>query len=133
MGVFFPTVSFGFRQYYLLRLCAHTDIGGDCYVLLKTELPTEFLEKMSESLKVLGHHHRLRIVEVLDLNGEANVGEIAEACGASLSQVSQHLKLMKTIGIIKGRRNGNQIYYAMASPHSITVLNSIRKKFMENI
>jgi DNA-binding transcriptional ArsR family regulator len=42
---------------------------------------------------------------------EMPVGEIAAAIGASMQCTSQHLRLMKDLGILESRRDGQMIYY----------------------
>lgn len=45
---------------------------------------------------------------------EKSVGEIASAIEASLQCTSQHLRLMKDMGILDSRRDGQTIYYFIA-------------------
>jgi DNA-binding transcriptional ArsR family regulator len=42
---------------------------------------------------------------------EKSVGDIAAAIGASLQCTSQHLGMMKKMGILESRRDGQTIYY----------------------
>ena len=44
---------------------------------------------------------------------EKSVGEIASAIEASLQSTSQHLHLMKKMGILDSRRDGQTIYYCI--------------------
>ena len=95
-------------------------------------LPQDFLERMAEALKSLGHPQRLRIVETLDIRGETSVGDIAAACGGSQSQVSQHLNQMRRLGLVAARRSGTQVLYRLASEHPVTILNCMREKHGES-
>lgn len=94
-------------------------------------LPGEFIRQMAETLKSLGHPQRLRIVETLDLRGEMSVGDIAAACEGSQSQVSQHLNQMRRLGLVAARRAGMQTLYRLANEHPVTILDCIRRKFVE--
>jgi len=62
-------------------------------------------EKISEILKALSHPVRLQIIEGL-IKNECNVSEIQKILKLPQSTVSQHLRILKNAGIIKGRRNG---------------------------
>ncbi len=79
------------------------------------------LEKMrgqaaqaEEMLKALANRHRLMIL--CQLNGaEASVGELAAMLGVRDSTVSQHLALLRKDGLVSTRREGQTIWYALAS------------------
>jgi ArsR family transcriptional regulator len=78
-------------------------------------------EQIAEKLKALAHPVRLRIVSGL-LKNECNVSEIQKSLGLPQSTISQHLRLLKNAGIIKGRREGTKICYK--------VLNNLVKKII---
>jgi DNA-binding transcriptional ArsR family regulator len=68
-------------------------------------------EKM---LKALAHRHRLLILCQL-IDGEHSVGELAGLLGVRDSNVSQHLALLRKDGVVSTRREGQTIWYALAS------------------
>ncbi|WP_323716966.1 ArsR/SmtB family transcription factor [Paracoccus aminovorans] len=68
----------------------------------------------SEFLKSLGNPHRLMILCALNA-GERSVGQLAEFLGIRDSTVSQHLALLRRDRIIAGRRDGQVIWYRIAS------------------
>ncbi len=72
----------------------------------------ETIKKASETLKVIGHPARLRIIELLE-NSELPVKEIQEKTNMPQPAVSQHLSLMRSHGIVKFRRNGHQVFYSL--------------------
>lgn len=67
-------------------------------------------EEVSETLKALAHPARLRIVAGL-LRNECNVAEIQKALGLPQSTISQHLRVLKSANIIKGRKEGTKTCY----------------------
>jgi len=67
-------------------------------------------EKVSETLKALAHPARLKIVAGL-LKDECNVGQIQKVLRLPQSTISQHLRILKNAGIIKGRREGTRTCY----------------------
>jgi ArsR family transcriptional regulator len=91
-------------------------------------LPIEFLERVSEVLKLLSHPHRLKIVEILDERGEAPVHDIVESLGLPQAATSQHLNQMKHVGILSSRRQGKEVWYSIADKRSIKILNCIKTK-----
>ena len=79
-------------------------------------------EKVSETLKALAHPARLKIVTGL-LKDECNVAQIQKVLGLPQSTISQHLRVLKNAGIIKGRREGTKTCYR--------VIDARVKKFVE--
>lgn len=67
-----------------------------------------------EMLKALANRHRLMILCQL-IDGEHSVGELAAFLGVRDSTVSQHLALLRKDGLISPRRDGQTIWYALAS------------------
>ncbi|MDO4575597.1 MAG: metalloregulator ArsR/SmtB family transcription factor [Planctomycetia bacterium] len=92
-------------------------------------LPVEFLTRMAETLRILGHPQRLQILEYLDLHGESAVQEIVNGIMAQQGAVSQHLTKMRMAGVLVCRRSGKQIRYCLAEENAVTILNCMRKKF----
>jgi DNA-binding transcriptional ArsR family regulator len=67
-----------------------------------------------EMLKVLANRHRLMLLCQL-VDGEHSVGEMAGFLGLRDSTVSQHLALLRKDGLVSTRREGQTIWYALAS------------------
>jgi DNA-binding transcriptional ArsR family regulator len=65
-------------------------------------------------LKALGNRHRLMILCRLN-DGEQSVGELAAFLDVRDSTVSQHLALLRKDGVVSTRRDGQTIWYALAS------------------
>jgi ArsR family transcriptional regulator len=63
--------------------------------------------------KALGHPARLAIVEYLLKQKECVCGDIVSELPLAQATVSQHLKELKTAGIIKGNIEGNSICYCL--------------------
>jgi DNA-binding transcriptional ArsR family regulator len=53
---------------------------------------------------------RIRLLDRLR-DGEATVGELSEAIGASQQNVSKHLTMLADAGILGRRKEGNRVYY----------------------
>lgn len=67
-----------------------------------------------EMLKALANRHRLMILCQL-IDGEHSVGDLAQFLGVRDSTVSQHLALLRKDGLVSPRREGQTIWYALAS------------------
>ncbi|MBI4684459.1 MAG: winged helix-turn-helix transcriptional regulator [Nitrospirae bacterium] len=72
----------------------------------------------SEVCKTLSSPKRLEILNALK-NGEKTVSELVEILGAPKANVSQHLAVMRRVGILKTRRDGVSIYYSVSNPKVI--------------
>ncbi|MFY9440424.1 MAG: metalloregulator ArsR/SmtB family transcription factor [Tepidanaerobacteraceae bacterium] len=70
---------------------------------------------IAEILKALAHPTRLCIVNGLIKNGPCNVSCMENCIKASQSGISQHLAKLKSAGIVKSKRLGNEVYYEIAN------------------
>lgn len=93
-----------------------------------TELSMEFLEKVAVALKVLAHPCRLKIVEVLQREGEVPVHALMARLNLPQALLSQHLNQMKRVGLLKGTRRGKEVWYGIADPSALTILDCVRRK-----
>jgi rhodanese-related sulfurtransferase len=62
----------------------------------------------------LGNGRRAEIVDVL-AQGERSVDEVASEVGQSVAATSHHLRLLAKSGLARSRREGNRIFYRLAS------------------
>lgn len=92
------------------------------------ELSVELLERMAGALKVLAHAHRLKMVEILEREDAAPVHLIMNRLGLPQATVSQHLNQMRRAGLVHAARRGKEVWYSIADPSSLTILDCIRKK-----
>ena len=91
---------------------------------MATLVTGDTLEKAAAMLKVLAHHDRLQIVNIL-LQGELNVGEIRRVIGTKQSNTSIQLTKLKWCGILKSRWDGNKVYYSLANDSIRRIVKSI--------
>lgn len=66
-----------------------------------------------ERLQALGEETRLRIVQLL-AHGERCVCELQAELDASQSRLSFHLRRLKDAGLVRDRKEGRWVYYALA-------------------
>ena len=85
-------------------------------------------EQASDFLKSLANPVRLRILCLL-AQGEAPVGDIAEKLGARQSLISQHLALLRKDGLVRPRRDGQTIHYALADEKAEKLIGVLYESF----
>ena len=65
--------------------------------------------------KALANGRRAEIVDVLS-QGERSVDELAAEIGQSMANTSQHLRHLAGAGLVRTRRDGNRVIYALTDP-----------------
>jgi ArsR family transcriptional regulator len=93
---------------------------------MKSFLEDEQLKRAAETLRVVSHPARLRIIEILE-DGERSVTEIQDTLGITQSLTSQHLSNMRVRGVLKCRKDGNMVYYSISNPDVVKVIHCIRQ------
>ncbi len=71
---------------------------------------------LADLFSALSDPTRLRIISVL-LDGEMNVGDIAEQLEMSESAMSHQLRGLRHMRLVRSRKNGRQVYYALDDDH----------------
>ena len=81
----------------------------------------EVIYDLADLFKMFADSTRLRILYVL-LDGEKNVGELAEALDMNQSAVSHQLSNLKAAKLIKARRDKKSMYYSLADDHVESII-----------
>ena len=71
---------------------------------------------LADLFSALSDPTRLRIISVL-LEGEKNVGEIAAQVTMTESAVSHQLRGLRHMKLVRARKTGRQVYYALDDDH----------------
>lgn len=79
-------------------------------------------------MRLLGNERRLMILCQL-LEGELSVGELQPRIGLSQSALSQHLAILREEGAVATRRDGQIVYYRVADPAVLRVLETLADLF----
>lgn len=82
---------------------------------------------MAELFRLLGDPTRIRIIDALAQSDERCVHEIADAVGAPETKVSQALRLLRTAGVVRNRRDGRHVHYRLDDAHVRTLLTVSRE------
>jgi len=76
-------------------------------------------------LKALGSPGRLRLLAAL-LADERTVEQLADAAQLSLSATSHHLRILRALRLVRARRDGRHVRYALHDHHMVDLLAAIR-------
>ncbi len=82
----------------------------------------------SEILKSIAHPIRLKILCFL-MEGEKTVGEIEKEFGSSISNISQHLTVLRKIHMVNRRKEANFMFYSVKDPKIAELLGTLKQLY----
>jgi len=74
--------------------------------------------QLAELFRTLSDPSRLRIIAAL-LEGEINVGTLANIVGISDSAISHQLRTLRQMRLVRSRKQGREVYYSLDDDHVI--------------
>jgi DNA-binding transcriptional ArsR family regulator len=81
----------------------------------EAHMPTPREERrMTELMEALCDRTRVRIIQALTSSETLAAGDLAHVIGRSRSATSQHLRVLRDLGAVVGRRNGNIVRYSLS-------------------
>ena len=83
---------------------------------------------LAETFQALGDSSRVQIVWAL-MNGEQNVGDLAQTLEMSQPAVSHHLRTLRNLGLVKIRKLGRNIIYSLDDEH----INHLLKEGLKHV
>jgi DNA-binding transcriptional ArsR family regulator len=95
------------------------------------ELTEAELKKVAGQFRLLGEPMRLKILQALCQRPLAVV-EIVAATGATQSNVSKHLSLLASSGVITRQKNGQFVYYEMSNPLTMKLCELVHKELLKH-
>jgi len=105
--------------------------GGE-NAMTKTQFDMTIYEMQAEISKTIAHPIRIAILHCLK-DGEKTVNALVKTIGASQSNISQHLALMRQRQIVKTRKSGSTIYYRVSSPKISQACDMVREVLIEQL
>lgn len=87
-------------------------------------MPDADFEAHAQLLKALAHPTRLRILEILKTE-RVCVKSLGELMDLHQANLSQHLAILRSLGIVSCCREGNRICYSIRDPRAVKVLESL--------
>lgn len=85
-------------------------------------------EQAAAMLSAMANPKRLIVLCSL-VEKERSVGELAELVDLSDAALSQHLSKMRALNLVRARRDGQMIYYSLASDDVRAVLETLHRRF----
>jgi ArsR family transcriptional regulator, lead/cadmium/zinc/bismuth-responsive transcriptional repressor len=87
---------------------------------------------LAETFKMLGDPTRVRILDAL-ARAEVPVCDLAELVGLSQSAVSHQLRLLRSMRLVRSRRDGRHIYYIVDDDHIVKLFKQGLEHVQERV
>ena len=108
--------------------CAITCVHPDRVRMVREAAPREeALTRVTGLFKLLGDPTRSRLLYALLEAGEMCVCDLAAATDTAEATVSQALRLLRTAGVVAGRREGRNVFYRLSDAHVRMLLDVTRE------
>ncbi|OBS08857.1 transcriptional regulator [Acidihalobacter prosperus] len=88
----------------------------------------EDLEQAARILKSMAHPMRLKLICALG-DEEFSVKELLDRVGTTPTNISQHLGILLSGGLVTRRRRGNRHFYRIGHNHTLELIQHIRDIF----
>ncbi|OHD68603.1 MAG: hypothetical protein A2W19_12490 [Spirochaetes bacterium RBG_16_49_21] len=88
----------------------------------------EQVEVVTEILKSIAHPIRMKILCFL-MDGEKNVGEIEQQFGSTISNISQHLTVLRKASIIDRRKEANFMFYGLKDNKIHKLMETLKNNY----
>ncbi len=92
---------------------------------------TDDAVRLTGLLSLMADPVRLRILYALDLTEQLCVGDLALALGANEDQVTYALRLLRTAGLVVGRKQGRTVYNRLAEDFPEPLREHCRRQLIE--
>ncbi|MCL2062925.1 MAG: metalloregulator ArsR/SmtB family transcription factor [Candidatus Cloacimonetes bacterium] len=108
-----------------IELCNPIQIHEEIVQKAKEDLlDDEYIRLTADFFKVLGDPTRIKIIQILFKN-ELCVCDLSAVMGMNQPAISQQLKILKQVNIVKYRRDGKNVYYSIYDEHIRQLLDLI--------
>ena len=97
---------------------------------MKTDAIEQNAERASNLLSAMANQKRLMILCQL-YGKECSVGELTELLDARQSTISQHLALLRRDGLVRSRREGQTLFYSLATGEAGAVIETLHNLYCE--
>ena len=108
---------------YNVECCEYIHTHEEIVEKVLKEMPGEdTLYDLTELFRIFGDSTRIRILYVL-FEAEMCVCDIAALLGMTQSAISHQLRALKNARLVKSRREGKTVFYALADDHVKTIID----------
>lgn len=91
---------------------------------------SKIFELHADLLKSLAHSRRLEIIHLLR-DQELPVSDIHTMLDLPQANISQHLMLLRDVGVVVTRREGKQVFYKLSDKNIVKASDLLRKVLIE--
>jgi DNA-binding transcriptional ArsR family regulator len=97
-------------------------------------LPEPLIDLVAQRFRVLGEPMRIKLLDCLR-ERDATVGELQDELGATQQNVSKHLGILASAGMVSRTKQGNRVVYAISDPTVFDlceqVCGGVRRQLLE--
>jgi len=90
------------------------------------------IERAAHAIKTIAHPLRLKVLCVL-ADDELSVQEIVAYLGWSQSNISQHLAVLRSHGVLTTRKVANRVLYRIRDPRTIKIVSMMGDVFCTTV
>ncbi|MDW5375599.1 metalloregulator ArsR/SmtB family transcription factor [Halomonas sp. HP20-15] len=92
--------------------------------------PNDAIHSSTNLLKAVANENRLRILCLLD-NDELSVSELNARLSLSQSALSQHLAILRRVGLVNTRRASQTIYYSLQGNEAERLIDTLAALYLD--
>lgn len=89
------------------------------------------VQGLADTFRAMGDPTRVRILDALS-HGELCVCDLAATLGLTQSAVSHQLRLLKNLRLVRARRDGRMVFYALDDRHIVSLFKQTLRHVQED-
>jgi ArsR family transcriptional regulator len=89
-------------------------------------IPEPLRDRSALIARALADSKRLCVLEQLAA-GEQSVGELSRGVGCQVPNMSQHLAVLRSAGLVETRRDGTTVFYRLADPDVLEIYRLLQR------
>jgi len=97
--------------------------------ITKTQIFTDKQNDLAHFFKVLGHPARITILQYISAQNACICNDLVDEIGLAQATISQHLKELKSIGLIQGSIEGKRMCYCINLERWNSIQNQVNRFF----
>jgi ArsR family transcriptional regulator len=99
---------------------------------MEYEREERLYQMQADLCRVLAEPTRLKLLSLLE-EGSHTVKELVKATGERQSKISQHLTIMRKLGIVRAQRTGTEVHYRLADPRILEACHITREILLQQL
>ena len=108
------------------------DASSEDFFYNNEKLNNSDIHYAATCIKAMAHPLRLKILFILSNGEKISVQNLVKKVGTTQSNISQHLSLLKQMGILVCDRQANKSFYKIATPEVTNFMGSIHAVFVDS-